>query len=357
MIEWFDGFDQYGDLETLLNDGLWSQADDFVLSTVQARTGTRSLAMTVIGAYGRRPLLEEASKVGMGCAIFMDRLPIPPFNAPQGAGVVQQFRNALNRAHISIQIDNIGRVMIMGGGLDRTSSTVGPNAPVMLARSRLKVAAGAWNHIETIVEMDVGVTVMVNGKLFVQYTGSTTFGSGGGDIVSVAIGKFDDSIPVEFNVIWWDDMFVQSGDDIDFLGQLEVHYLRPTSDSPPQDWQYTTGSTGYNLINEIPPDDDNDYIFAEGAGDKARFPVEPLPADITAVTAVAPFARVRKTDSGPCEFELGVYSAATEDVAPDTHAPTTAYQYFFDIWTTDPGNEDNPWTPTSMPAIQVERTT
>ena len=358
MIEWFDGFDQYGDVETLLNDGLWAQADDFVLSTVQARTGSRSLAMTVIGAYGRRALTNEATnKVGMGCAIFMDRLPIPPFNAPRGASVIQQFRNEANRSHISIQVGPTGKIYIMGGGMDRTSSTVGPDAPVELARSTRQIAAGAWNHIETIVEIGVGVQVRVNGKPFVQYTGTTDFAQiGDSNIAQIAIGKFDDSIPTEFNVVWWDDIFVQQGADIDFLGQLEVHYLRPVADQLPQEWQYTTGTNGYSLINEIPPDDDVDYIFSENAEEQARFEVEELPVGIQAVEAVAPFARVRKTDSGDCEVKLSVHSAGTLGEAPDTHAPTTAYQYFFDIFTTDPGNEDGPWTPTVMPAIQIERT-
>lgn len=358
MIEWFDGFDQYGPTEELLNDGLWAQADDFVLSTVQARTGSRSLAMTLIGAQGRRALTTEVStKVGVGCAIFMDRLPIPPFNAARGASVIQQFRNEANRSHISIQIGPTGRIYIMGGGLDRTSSTTGENGPTELAKSTRQIAAGAWNHIETIVEIGVGVSVRVNGKSFVNYTGTTDFAQVGDDtIAQVCIGHFDSSIPVEYNLLWWDDMFVQSGDTIDFLGQLEVHYLRPIADQVPQDWELTTGVNAYALINEIPPDDDTDYLFAEGVGDQSRFEVEPLPVSIAGVTAVAPFARVRKTDSGDCEVELSVFSVATLEAAADTHAPTTAYQYFFDVWETDPGNEDDPWTPTSMPAIQIERT-
>jgi len=357
MIEWYDGFDQYGANEDLMNDGAWAEASDFTLSATQARTGGRSLAMTIIGAQGRRALATEVgTKVGMGCAIFMDRLPIPPFNAVRGASVIQQFRNESNRSHISIQVGPTGRIYIMGGGLDRVSSTTGVNGPVELAKSTRQIAAGAWNHIETIVEVGVGVSVRVNGKAFVAYTGTTDFAQvGATEIAQIAIGHFDSSIPVEYNLLWFDDIFVQTGDDIDFLGELEVHYLLPVSDQPPQDWSLTTGVNAYALINEIPPDDDVDYIFSEGTGDQARFAVQPLPVDIVSVAAVAPLARVRKTDSGSCEVQLSVFSVATLEEAPDTHAPTTAYQYFFDVWETDPGNENDPWTPTSMPAIQIER--
>jgi len=355
MIEWFEGFDQYGANEDLLNDGAWAQADDFVLSSAQARTGGRSLAMTIIGAQGRRVLDTAAAKVGMGCAIFMDRLPVPPATSIRGATVIQQFRNEGNRAHISIQVGPTGRIYIMGGGLDRVSSTSGGSGPVELAVSRRQVAAGAWNHIETIVTMGVGVEVRVNGALFVQYTGTTSFALGGGNISQVAIGHFDSSVAVEYNLLWWDDIYVQSGGTITFLGELEVHYLQPTADLSPQDWQRTSGANAFALINEIPPDDDVDYVFSEVAGNQSRFVVAPLPVDIVTVAAVAPLARVRKTDSGSCEVSLAVHSAGTLDEAVDTHAPTTAYQYFFNVWETDPGNGDAAWTPSSMPAIQIER--
>lgn len=358
MIEWFDGFDQYGANEDLLNDGLWAEASDFVLSSTQARTGERSLALTLIGAQGRRALdVEVSTKVGMGCAILMDRLPIPPFNADRGAVVIQQFRNESNRAHISIQVGPTGRIYIMGGGLDRTSSTTGINGPVELAKSRLQIAAGAWNHIETILEVGVGVTVRVNGRLYAQYTGTTDFAQvGNNNIAQIAIGHFDSSIPVEYNLLWFDDIYVQTGAAIDFLGELEVHYLQPVSDQLPQGWQKTTGANAYQLINEIPPDDDVDYIFAETTALQSRFAVEPLPVDIVSVAAVSPLARVRKTDSGPCEVKLAVFSVATLAPAAETKSPTTAYQYFFDVWETDPGNGNVAWTPSSMPAIQIERT-
>jgi len=357
-IAWFDGFDQYGADESLVPDGAWAQFDDFVLSETQARTGERSAALTVIGAQGRRSLGGDFDQVVMGCGFRLSRLPIPPFNAIRGCTVVQQFRNGANRSHISIQIGTTGRILIMGGGLDRTSSTTGPDAPVLLAQSTLEVAAGAWNHMETkaIFDADGSVEVKINGKTFVSYEGNTLFGTGGAEVAQIAIGSFDSSIPIEYEILWWDDIFVSVGETADFLGQMGVYYLQPVSDAAPQEWDYTTGANGYPLISEIPPDGDVDYIFSESVGNKARFAVEPLPVNVLSVAAVAPLAYARKTDSGDCNIQLGVFSIATLEMAADDKAMATSYNYFFDVWETDPGNGDGAWTPSAMPNIQVERT-
>lgn len=364
-IEWFESFDQYAPLTTsvvgldaLMTRGAWSSVGRFMyLSRDFKRTGRASLGLISVAGGARRAMLDDHEYVVHGSAFYMTRLPIPPGNAQRGATVIQQLRNEDDRSHVSIQVGPTGRIYVLGGGLDRTSSTEGAGKPPELTKSRLQVAAGTWNYMETKVRIHPtagSVEVRVNGVPFCQYSGKTSWGPGSATVAQIALGHFDPSIAFEFDQLYWDDIYIASGADADFRGDVEVHYLRPVEDQEPQEWDLTKGNDAFALLNEIPPDGDADYIFTADTGDMSRFRVEALPVTVTSVAAVAPLAYSRKTDSGPAQITLGVVGGV-EEAATDAHALTTGYQYFYDVWEADPDG-DSPWTPGTIPLIQIERT-
>jgi hypothetical protein len=53
----------------------------------------------------------------------------------------------------------------------------------------------------------------------------------------------------------------------DFLGDVRVDAYLPTSDGIHQDFDYSSGTTAYNLLDENPPSD-SDYVSSATVGDK-----------------------------------------------------------------------------------------
>lgn len=371
---WCDGFDHYGPTgnESKMLDGAWASAGGVVLvetpvNTVQSAPGvtSRSIAINANSAV-RRSLGGEFATVGLMSPIFMSNLPIV---GPQAAAwVLQAFRNIENRAQINIKVGTTGRVEIWGGGND---GNLGPNG-TFLARSTKEMAAGTFNHIETKVHMSatVGtVEVRVNGEVFVTYAGNTARALGGSlNIAQVYMGLGDSTTPPSFNGNWYTDDWAAWNDEAtdaqghastvtDFIGQYGVYTLSAVADATPEDWELSTGVNSFELVNEIPPNENTDFIFASTTALKTALEVAPLPVNITDVAFVAPIIRSRKTDNGNCAVTIGVISGGTEeenDGGEDAQTPT--FSYYTHPWEQDPDTTDK-WNPLNMPLIQVDRST
>ncbi len=133
----------------------------------------------------------------------------------------------------------------------------------------------------------------------------------------------------------------------------DMPYDMPTADAgaPYNTFTPDTGSTLYSRIDEIPPDDDSSYIFADAVGQEAGVVVDDLPPNATSVRAVVGWCRAKKTDAGICTINIGVLSAGVEGWGPDIPL-TTAETYFESIFETDPAT-GAPWVPAAVNAAKL----
>lgn len=353
-ILWYDGYDTYGDTAANMLDGVYGAIGQAAPSTTQARTGTRSLKINGGSGSVVKPLADDYTLAGAGFGLYMTNLPAAT-NPPAQGMVVMQFRNADGYALVSLQITTTGRIKVLGKGLDRNLSST----PTLLGTTTIELAPGVWNHIEVKIEVGVAVTVKINGRAALTTVGTGPGPSNGDEVVSaIGWGSFDGSMPSGYSGDWfWDDVFVWADDGagvVDFIGMQSVYYLRPIADQNPQDWALTNGIDAFALIDETNPDDDADYIFSNAVDDISAFEVEQLPANIQSVAAISPLARIRKTDSGPCDVALGVNANSVVAMATD-RPMTTAYGYYMDVFEQDPDTIDQ-WNPLALPLVQVERT-
>lgn len=364
-VRWFDGFEHYGLDENNLRDGTgaWSGggASELMpnLTAAQARTGVRSVVFPVFEGL-RRVLGGSYTVVNVGCAWYMENLPLTPVSsAPYGPFMLTGFFNGYMRTHISIQVTQAGRIAVIAGGLE----VINQNG-VQIGISTLAMAPGTFNHVETSVHIHdtTGwVVVRVNGREFLSLTNIDTnrANTTPGTDATVSIIGFGNFVPAGlsfFGDMYLDDVFAATDEGAGaatFLGMQGVYYLPPVADAAPQDWDRTTGTESWALVNETTPDDDTNYIFTDTAGDECRLVVDDLPANVLSVASVAVVSRSRKTDTGTCDVSLGVFSGAVLDYAA-SEPLTTDYGYIFASWDTNVDG-GGAWSPVALPAIEIKR--
>lgn len=343
-ILWAEGFDHYGDDETMMLDGPYAAVSGSTLTTAKARTGLRSLLTGSANGNGFRRVWGAAkSTVGIGAAFWHDALPSNNFSR-----MLFDFRDNANNNQVRLWLLSTGAIQARADPFDG----------VTLGTSTALVTANAWNHIEAKVHIDSSagtVEVRLNGVTVLNLTGVNTNHTATGETSQV----FSGSLSTYFDSVYMDDMVAWDTDGAsnnDFIGDRKVFTDFPDADTADVDWTPNSGSNRWSRISENPPDGDTSYDSSASAGDKMGVTFPDLDAQVTSVTAVILLHKSKKTDAGDCNVQLHAISGA--DTADGTDRPmTTAYSLYQDVFEVDPATSA-PWTNggASAVAMQVERT-
>jgi hypothetical protein len=141
----------------------------------------------------------------------------------------------------------------------------------------------------------------------------------------------------------------------DFLGPVYIMRRTVNSDADLQ-WTPSTGSTGYNLLNEAGPSDAT-YIGASSTLPlPSYFGLEDLPADAVSVRAIMLYGRMRKEDAGSGTVRMSLKDGATPTNGNDREI-TTAFRYWSDVLEVN-ANTATAWTPTEFNSatFKIDRT-
>lgn len=287
-------------------------------------------------------------KVGIACRLWVSALPAGDWNPYRGP--LLAFRTAAN-----VDIANITVLSNGGIGVARTNENVDPYGSTSVP----VITANSWNHIEIALDRSdtIGtIEVRVNAITVLELTGLNL---GLVNTGQVFVGTNDhngninnlDNVNYYKDIIFWDGTGTQNND---FLGSVAVIALRPDSDNS-FNWTASSGSTGFNLIDEAPPVD-TDFISASDALPAAStFNLQNLPPDIVSVKGLIPISRARKIDGGDGNLQMGLVGTLTDLGA--NKAITTAFTYHWDVSELSP-DTGAPWTPVEVDAVklQVNRT-
>jgi hypothetical protein len=365
MLLWEDGFDHYGSASHMV-DGPYAQAD-CAISSAQVATGSSSLLINNADSssdfVGLRFVLPTSKdKIGVAARWYFPSLP-----SDNTSNVIFDFLTSdPHRSQIRCIADSNGALRFYRGG-QTSFSTISPGT--LVTQTDPILTSGAWNHTEVqlYVHATAGwVRVAVNGVHRYQATNlNTLFNSD--NIVS--IGQHN-PFTAAFNH-YMDDYYIYdftgnpavdtdfcptvdgSGVGTNYMGDLQVWPLFPNGDTASAAWAKSSGTVGYSLINETPPDDTG-YIDSTTAGDLSEFDLDDLPVNITYIRGLGIHARLSKSDAGAAMVKLGMKSvAATSDAAerPVTVAPA----YWRDIINVDP-NSTARWTRASLNAAKLRLT-
>lgn len=372
---WCDGFGRYGGTTAYMLNGsssnAWAQVDTggqgWALSTANPRTGTHHLRLTdgtQDNPEVRRVFGEPLTEVFFGQALFFAELPaVEPVvgtNSLDGF-FLAKFRSQTNATQVSVWLGTDGAIAVY------LSDQITPGDPftftaTLLGRSLPVVGAGAYQHFEHYLKIGNGTgayELRVDENTRLNLTGiDTDFGAG--EVSQVATGRNGDFIFAASSPVDMADCFVNdttddgSGCDT-FVGDCKSAVRMVNADTAQADFALSAGVSGYELLDEKPPND-ADYIDTASSTARSDFGFENGPGNESEILTARPFVRAWKDDAGTCEIAPSLQSNG--DDATVTAQPITTAPAYYD--SNVPLNPDTaaPWTPTELNAAFeiVERT-
>lgn len=364
MLLFADGFDHYGPVGNdgaALLQGVYVQANLNTVGGVKtgnARTGDYSLRLywTASRSLVRRPL-PSGPRLKVGQAFALAPSSLPTNSTSMG---ICQFRNIDNETLASVWMMSTGQVAIFQG----EGSYPGDGLNVMLAVSSTPcIYPGAYQHLEAVYDLEAGMEVRVNGVTVCNHSGS--FAGATGDIAQVVLGGGGvsnlGSLGITMDI---DDYVVWDGEGAnnnDFMGDVRVYTRMPTSDGSDQEWTPSVGTSGFAMIDNVPPVDATDYLTAEELEDgapptRSTFGVGDFPEEIVAARGVYLATRAFKTDAGTALVRTGVRDGG-EETLNATHSVSQRPVWYGDVFEVNPAT-GIVWAPAELNSMQtvIERT-
>lgn len=353
MIQWMDNFGSYGSTIAYMLNGLYAQAGNgasLVADPDPSGDGEVVLECAAAGANTttvcRKVMTTPSSTVGVALRLWMSALPSSADMSPHPI----IFCNDSNQVLVAVFITTTGAIDVLLNGVTTGSTILASSAgPVLVAN--------AWQHIEMKVLFDatVGtVEVRVDGVAVIDEDSLDTIGAVTGPCAQIR--QDDDKTASGSGVGWYIKDYIiwdSTGDhNNDFMGSCSVIRLAPDGDVTLGGWLPSSGSTGFDLIDESPPVDTG-YVSADDAPPAAaEFSLEDLPPDVTSVRGLMMLGRMMKTDGGDAQVQMSMVSNGMEDNGADRPI-TPAFTYWYDISEEDPNTGDQ-WTPPAVDAASLK---
>lgn len=364
-IQYMDNFQFYGtgtDARTYMLAGMpWAQLyTEASLTRVvddpdpNADSDSRAFlfAMNGTGSQGCRLALPTAgSEIGVAVRIWVSSLP-SSYNHGPGIGL----NTAGGATRYAVTITPTGGLTLLHRSGQWSSIGQAGNGTIVAETTGPVLTAGAWYHIEWYMDAVTGdYEVRVEGFTVLSGTDSDPWGGTFGilELLEHRDCTASDSIDryVKDLVIW----DTTGTTEPTFVGPVTVYSLPVDGDVSEVDATPSTGSTMYETMDELTPND-ADYTTLGTSPSEMVLTFRNLPADVVAVRALQTVVRAKKTDGGDANIEVGLISGAAEEVGA-THSNSTSFRYHYDIAEEDPDTAA-PWTPVGVNAatVRVNRT-
>lgn len=137
----------------------------------------------------------------------------------------------------------------------------------------------------------------------------------------------------------------------DFLGDISFLRVRPNAVGDESDFDRSTGSVNYVLVDEDAQDSDTSYVESTTASDQDLYHFEDIEAAwAEQIHVVLARPVLRKTEPGSRTARLQVLSGGTTTNG-STFAPSLSYVRRDDVWETDPATSAA-WTISGFNAAQ-----
>lgn len=344
MILHMDNFGIYGTTTALLTQGVYVQQRGAELVT-DPETG---VGLVLKGGTIYEDVVRFAFPAGAvttcGAAYRGWSAALPEND--EALNVAVKFAGAGNQKLIQVGVTSNGRVRARLQNATDTAVDYNSAAPV--------VTANGWWHYEVKYSKTGTNTcdfeVRVEGQTVLQQTG----------VSCLDIQPAQCSIGTRINLAWlpkapyFKDFVIWDGSgsyNNDFLGSVLVTNLTPTADVA-LNWTPSTGSGGYSILDNIPPNDAQ-YL---SAGDPAPSPyvceLSNLPANITSVRALQTRVRAAKSDGGDGSLQTSIVSNGS--TSNGSNRPITVTQtYWSDVFETDP-DTGSPWLPSAVDDAELK---
>ena len=352
MLIHADGFNIYGSNPDRLLDRVYSDLVSCTLPTSNPRTGARHLRYNARANNSglRRALGFPRSVVGTGSAFYIPDLPTNNQDI-----AFCQFRTGGNANMLTLGISSTGRIQARAGGRGGT----------LIGQSEQIIRAGAYQHIEARWERGVvngSLEVRVNGRTRLNLIDIDTTNGLDQDCEQIFYGLGGLPKTGAPDYVDMDDLFIwddQGDTNNDFIGDKKCYTRFPNADGAENDWTPISGSNRFAMLDNVPPQDASEYIYAVGNqsfNERQTVQLANFPAEIVAVAGVVTYTRLWKTDAGDAGVQVGLISGASEAQGAE-HALDQSPGYYQDVFEVDPATS-SPWTLGALNAMlaSLERT-
>lgn len=355
MLQWMDDFTSYGTdagRTARLQQGPYADNFGFITAVDPdvSAGGTYALQGNAGGTGGvfRKVLSSTQTTVGVAARYWLTTLQLGNGRI-DGGMTLAALSDATTHTHCYVGVDASGYIRAWrsenGGGDTQLGITA---SPVM--------TTGAWRHVEVKFVLDNAagsIEVRLEGLTVLLVTGVKTTSNLSGAAATAGNVEFH-TPPTSSCQMYVKDYIIWDGTGAvnnTFFGSCQVYKIIPNADVS-LNWATSSGTTGFNLINETTPDDDTSYISAVSpAPSPAVFGLSDLPANTTSVRGVMILARSRKTDGGDGSLQASVVSGANTGNGVN-RAITTSYSYWWDMFDQDPSGVN--WSKTLVNALNLK---
>jgi hypothetical protein len=154
----------------------------------------------------------------------------------------------------------------------------------------------------------------------------------------------------------FDDLFIMDGTGgsyDDFIGQRRTQVIVPDGDTATVNWTVSGGSNHWELVDDLDPDDDANYVEDTVSTDQDRWTY----SDITdfdggSIDAVSLITDVRVTDANTYDLTTVVKSGGTEYTVNAGTISSTSYVMLDRLMVVDP-DTSSAWTYNNVNAIEM----
>lgn len=294
----------------------------------------------------RYVLASTQTKVGLPFRLWMPFLPDVDIVTEPGTGTspAVSWRTSINTDIVTMIVRPDGSIGLMNGGpgagaanlIDVTSGPV--------------LTANAFYHIEAVMELSgTALTYEIRVEGLPVLSGNFTVS------VSGPVGQvFWGNKSFAFRSYYYKDRCVWNGGGTytnDFMGSV-TNYLKMPSADVALNWTPSTGATGWQILDNIPPNDAQ-YITAGDPPPAAYVATlgPALPDNVTSVKGIMTFVRAAKSDGGDASLQVSLTSDG--DTSNGADRPITVAQtYWQDIFEIDPATLA-PWLPAAVDAVEM----
>lgn len=360
---WCDGFGRYGGDEAKMTNGssssAWAQVDyasppSWLLSNANPRTGNWHLRLSdgIHAPIVRRVFGAPLTEVFFGHALYFEKLPtVEPEPGDERSGFfIAKFRTQANQPMIAVFLGTDGAIVVYRGG---DNGGTGYFVGTFLGRSLPVVGAGAYQHFEHYLKVgngDGAYELRINEVTVLNLTGIDT-DNGGGEVSQVSIGSnFDAAFAggiVDLADCYVNDTVADGSACDTFVGDCKSGVLMVNGDTAQADFVLSSGVSGYQLLNEVPPNDGG-YITTAATAAESDFAFEDGPGNLSEILTARPFNRAWKDDAGTCTIGPSMKSGGSKSVVNDQ--PVSEAPAYYDSNVPIDPDTGVPWTPGSLNA-------
>jgi len=322
---WMDGFD-HGNPTNKFDGG---ELIDNNTGDSYARFYGGGISLSSGVAYLRKNLGVNKTTIYMGAAFKKNTVGEPAYNiaypilAFYDEGKIYQIK-------IHLMVNNV--ISVYDGGdtlLGSTSDNV--------------IADKIWYYIEVKVTISatVGqVLIRLNEQEVLNLTSKDT--KYGSDYIrSVKIAGINSN-----KTVYWDDFYI---DDAQFHGDGHIKVFMPDVDGNSSDFTRSTGSNDYECVDEIPQNEDTDYISSGTSNHKSIFGITTGILNTVKGIQVNNYCRIEQ--AGIRKITPIVRSNGTDYSGTETEAIQSEYVWESEIFEDDP-DDSNVWDQTKLEAAE-----